>query len=105
MPGFNPKQMEKMMKQMGIKNTPIEAKRVVIETGEGNLVIGDPQVMMVEMHGQKTFQVSGDVSEEGASSDGDIRMVMEKTGKSRGEAEAALEKSGGDIAGAILSLS
>ncbi|PIN83313.1 hypothetical protein COV61_03470, partial [Candidatus Micrarchaeota archaeon CG11_big_fil_rev_8_21_14_0_20_47_5] len=30
-PGVNPKQMEQMMRQMGIKSEEIKAKRVIIE--------------------------------------------------------------------------
>lgn len=106
MPSMNPKQMERMMKQMGIKNTQLEAKRVVIEGDGGRVVIDNPQVTMIEMGGQKTFQIMGEAREEkdDDNSEEDIKVVMEKTGKSKEEAQRALEETDGDIAEAILKL-
>ncbi len=107
---MNPKQMEGMMKQMGIKSKPIDAKEVIIKTGEGELVISNPQVTEITMQGVKTFQIMGDVSERAggpakAYTEDDIKLVMEKTGCSKEKVEGALEKSGGDIAAAIVELS
>jgi nascent polypeptide-associated complex subunit alpha len=99
---MDPKKMEAAMRQLGIKSEPIEAKSVVIETSSGKLVIDNPQVVQITMQGQKSFQISGDVRSE--SSGDDVKMVMEQAGCSEDEAKAALEKSGGDIAQAILSL-
>lgn len=100
--GMDPKKMEAAMRQLGIKSEPIEAKSVIIETASGRLVIDNPQVVQITMQGQKSFQISGDVRSE--SSGDDLRMVMEQAGCSEEDARAALEKSGGDIAEAILSL-
>ena len=97
--------MDALMKQMGIKSEPIEASSVVIETPSGKIVIEQPQVVQVTMQGQKTFQISGVVRTEEKSSEEDVKLVMEQAGCSEEEARAALEKSGGDIAQAILSLS
>jgi nascent polypeptide-associated complex subunit alpha len=99
---MDPKKMEAAMRQLGIKSEPIEAKSVIIETPSGRLVIDNPQVVQVTMQGQKSFQISGDVRSD--SSGDDVRMVMEQANCSEEEAKAALEKSGGDIAEAILSL-
>jgi nascent polypeptide-associated complex subunit alpha len=106
---INPKQIQGMMKRMGIAQTQIDAKRVVIEQEDGvNLVIENPSVMKINMQGQETFQISGDISEESAEeevfSEQDVETVMEKTGKSKEEARQALEDNEGDIAGAIISL-
>jgi len=100
--GMDPRKMEAAMRQLGIKSEPIEAKSVIIETPTGRLVIDNPQVVQVTMQGQKSFQISGDVRSE--SSGDDVKMVMEQAGCSEADARAALEKSGGDIAEAILSL-
>jgi len=100
--GMDSRKMEAAMRQLGIKSEPIEAKSVIIETASGRLVIDNPQVVQVTMQGQKSFQISGDVRSE--SSGDDVKMVMEQAGCSDAEARAALEKSGGDIAEAILSL-
>jgi len=103
-PTLNPRQMERLMKQMGIKNENISAKRVVIETDSGKLIIEKPQVMKVMMAGNESFQISGEVREE-KEENNDVKIIMEKTGKSKEEAEKALEECGGDIAEAILRLS
>ena len=105
MPNMDPKQMQQMMRQMGISTKEIPAKRVVIE-GEGeNIVIEEPQVMEISAQGQSSFQVSGKVSREESISEEDVKLVMEKSGASREKAIEALKKSKGDIAEAILSLS
>jgi nascent polypeptide-associated complex subunit alpha len=103
--GVDPRKMDALMKQMGIRSEQIEADSVVIETPSGRIVIEQPQVMQVTMQGQKSFQISGVVRTEDKSSEDDAKMVMEQTGCSEEEAKAALEKSGGDIAQAIVSLS
>lgn len=124
LPSMNPKQMAKLMSQMGIKNTEVPAVRVVIEKeGGSRLVVTEPSVMLVEMQGQKSFQVSGNVSEEEAGAAGDsgegseahakkeaasepsdAEVVMQQTNASREDAERALKESNGDIAEAIMLL-
>lgn len=103
--GMDPKKMQAMMRQMGIKSEEIPSSKVVIETESGALVIENPQVVKVTMQGQTSFQISGDVKKEERISDEDIKMVMEQAGCSDEDARAALEKNEGDIAQAILSLS
>ena len=104
---LDPKKMQAVMKQMGIKQEEIDALRVVIETPEKNIIVEPASVQKIVMQGQESFQVTGEAREEtresGISED-DIRMVMEKTGKSEDEARKALEKTH-DIAEAILELS
>jgi len=58
------------------------------------------------MQGQETYQVTGEAREEEEEvfSSEDVEMVVEKTGKSGEEVRAALEKSEGDIAEAIIGL-
>lgn len=64
MPGINPAQMKAMMKQMGIKQEEIDASRVVIEKSEGGkIIIDNPNVVKVNMSGNESFQITGDVSE------------------------------------------
>lgn len=104
--GMNPKQMERMMQQMGIKTTPIDATEVVIRKKDGSeLVISAPQITQIEMQGQKSLQVSGNFSERaGGPSEDDIKLVMEQAKCSREKALAALREAKGDIAEAILKL-
>jgi nascent polypeptide-associated complex subunit alpha len=102
---MDPKNMQKMMKQMGIKSEDIDSSKVTIELKEGGrLVVFEPSVVQIEMQGQKTFQISGKVHEENDAGEDDIKMVMEAAGCSREEAQAALRETGGDIAEAIIHL-
>jgi nascent polypeptide-associated complex subunit alpha len=103
--GMDPKKMQAMMRQMGIKSEDISSHRVIIETESGSIIIDEPQVVQITMQGQKSFQISGTVRTEVKISEEDVKMVMEQAGCSEAEAKDALEKSGGDIAQAILSLS
>ncbi len=104
--GVNPAQMKGMMKKMGISQVELPVRRVVFEMADGNLIVDNPNVMKIKMQGQESFQVTGDISEEAAEafSDEDVKMVVSQTEKSEDEVRAALEKSDGDIAEAIISL-
>jgi len=118
-PGLDPKKMQAMMKQLGIKQEEIDATRVIIEKEDGKIIIDNPSVIKVNMQGQETFQISGNIKEEenedqeaneedkeeAEESEKDIEMIMEKTGKSKEEVALALEKNEGDIASTILELS
>ena len=108
MRGMNPRQMQNLMKQMGIKSRNIPATEVVIRTTEGELIIKEPQVTEIVMQGIKTYQVMGEVTERTAPakkySDEDVKLIMEKTGRSKEEVEKALEETNGDLAEAILKL-
>ena len=42
LPGVNPRQMQQMMKKMGIKQEEIPAYSVIIKTQQGDLVIDNP---------------------------------------------------------------
>jgi len=106
-PGLNPKKMNAIMKQMGISQEGIDAKRVIIETNEKNIIIENPSVTKINMQGQDTFQITGEVSEEEIedSLEEDIKTIMEKSNCSEEDAKKALEESGGDLTEAILKLS
>tara|TARA_Y100000310_G_C20646348_1_gene796826 strand:- start:453 stop:779 length:327 start_codon:yes stop_codon:yes gene_type:complete len=103
-PGINPKDMQKAMKKMGVRQEEISAKEVVIKTNDKNLVIKDPQVMKVNMMGQETFQISGEIMEESGVSEEDVNTVALQADVSEEEARKALEKNKGDLAEAILDL-
>lgn len=108
-PGMNPRKMQQAMKKMGIAQVEIEATEVIIKTPEKDLIITNPQVSKVNMMGQETFQVVGQVEEREKEttpeiSEEDIKTVVEQTGVSEEEAKAAIESSKGDLAQAILDL-
>jgi len=111
-PGINPKKMQAIMSQMGIKQEEINANRVIIETPEKNIIINNPSVVKIDMKGQENFQISGDLSEEANSSKEiidntkeDIKTIMEKTNCLEQEAKLAYKKANNDLTEAILSLS
>ncbi len=102
---FNPKQIEKAMKQMGIQTIEIPSTEVIIKTSDGELVISNPQVSKVSMGGQETYQIVGHAEERSVEkfSKDDIQMVVDQTGCSEEDARKSLEETG-DIAEAILRL-
>lgn len=102
--GLNPKNMEKMMKQLGVKQEPIDAEEVVIKCKDKNLVIKNPNVIKVDMMGKETYQVVGDVQEVDKINEEDVKIVIEQTNVSREKAKEVLEKNKGDIAKSILEL-
>lgn len=105
MRGLNPKMMQQAMKKMGVQQQEIEASEVIIKTSDKTLVISNPNVMKVNMMGQESFQITGEVSEQRSGidiSEDDINTVVEQANVSKEEASGALEETDGDIAEAIL---
>ena len=123
--GMNPKQMQQLMKQMGIKSDQVPASKVTIHKKDGStIVIEDPSVIAIDMKGDKSFQISGkvvegggegeapadgemeevEVEEAGAYTEKDVDLVAEQAKTSKDKAKAALEESNGDIAEAIMKL-
>lgn len=100
------KQIEKMAKKMGMQMQEIDAEEVIIRTSDKEIVISNPSVSRVNMMGQDTFQISGEVSERSKEkfSQEDVDVVKEKTGASEDEIRRALEETG-DLAEAIIKLS
>ena len=103
-PGMNPRDMQKAMKRMGVKQEEINASEVIIKCSDKELVLKDPQVLKVNMMGQESFQISGDVIERVSVKEEDVKTVMDQTGVSNEKALESLEESDGDIAEAIISL-
>ncbi len=108
-PGMNSRKAAQMMKKMGIQQVEIPATEVIIKTPEKEIVITEPQVSKVNMMGQETFQIMGNINERELSTEPkineeDIKTVMEQAGVTEEEAKKAIEDSKGDLAKAILSL-
>ena len=99
------KQMEKMMRQMGIKTQEIDAEEVIIRTPSKEIVVENPQVTKINMGGQDTLQVIGKIVEKEKEkfSKEDIETITSQTGATEEEARKALEEEG-DMAAAILKL-
>ena len=107
-PGMNPREMQKAMKRLGIRQEEIDAELVIIKTAEKDFVIKNPHVSKVNMMGQETFQVVGDITEVEKNdveiNEGDIATVIEQTSCTKEEALEALQESSGNLAEAILKL-
>ena len=111
---MDPRQMRRMMKQMGIETEELEGvEEVIIRTAEKEYHFSEAQVTKVVAQGQITFQVVGKPEEraKGSVEGGkpaipmeDIKLVAERAGVSEEEARQALEECGGEPAEAIIKL-
>lgn len=121
---MNPRKMKQMMEQMGIDIKDIDAEEVVIRTADEELVFSDAEVQRMDAQGQQTYQVIGspetrergagetaieageadEAEEEAGGADipeGDIEIVVQRTGVSEEDARDALEAVNGDLAAAV----
>ncbi len=95
-----------------LKAKEIDAYEVIIKTNEGDFVIEEPQVMAMEIQGQKMLQVIGEMKkveekkerEEELFSEEDVQLVIQQTGCTEDEARRALEEANGEPAEAIISI-
>jgi nascent polypeptide-associated complex subunit alpha len=105
---MNPKQMERMMRKMGLQMEEVkDAKRVVIETETKEIIIDNPSITIMNVQGEKTFQIQGSTSEKTLKEEipqEDIELVMAQTGVDEAAAKKALEDAGGEPAEAIINL-
>jgi len=107
--GMNPRQMKKLMRQLGIKMEELEGVKEVVLRLEGReIVLKNPVVTVMVVQGEKTYQIvpeSEEVREVLEIPEEDIQLVMEQAGVDRETALNALKETKGDIAEAILKLS
>lgn len=109
-PGINPRQMQKMMKKMGMQQVEIDAKEVIIKCEDKDIVISNPNVSKVNVMGQETYQVVGEAHERSPEeetteiNEDDIKTVIDQTSVDHDKARKTLEEAKGDIAEAILKL-
>jgi nascent polypeptide-associated complex subunit alpha len=110
----NPREAKRMMQRMGMNMDAVEGvTEVVIRTSSREIFIQEPEVAILQVQGQKIYQVAGGTVVERAPtvekkaqviSEEDARLVADQTGKSLEEAKKALEECQGDLAKAILFL-
>jgi nascent polypeptide-associated complex subunit alpha len=88
-----------------------DVEQVVFKTGSKEIIVENPEVTVMEMQGQKIFQVMGDrITEKAVEKDvkipeEDVQLVVTQANVSPDQARAALEQTKGDLAQAILLLS
>ena len=110
---MNPRNAKRMMQKMGMNMGEMpDVQEVIFRTRNKEIVVENAQVAVIDMGGQRIFQVTGDVNErvletqasKVAILEEDAQLVADQTGKSIEEAKRALETSDGDLAKAILLL-
>jgi len=114
---MNPRETKRMMQRMGMNMDSVpDVEQVIIRTSSKEIVVEQPEVAILEMQGQKIFQViGGQITEKAPErkataapaftvSEEDVQLVADQTGKSPDAARKALEECEGDLAKAILLL-
>lgn len=90
-----------------------DVQQVVLRTSVKEIIVEEPDVAVLNLKGQRVFQVTGGKITEKAIAgeerklsfpEEDVRLVADQTGKSFEEAKKALEETEGDLARAILLL-
>jgi len=116
---MNPREQKRMMQRMGMNMDNVDdVNQVIIRTTSKDIIIDEPEVAILQVQGQKMYQIiGGQVSEQAPGNltaiapakplftDEDAQLVADQTGKSLEKAKEALEECGGDLAKAILLLS
>jgi nascent polypeptide-associated complex subunit alpha len=103
-PKVNPRQMKKMMRQLGMEMEELEAEEVVIKLRDGEIVIRDPHVNVVKAQNQKTYQITGGEVMKQEIPEDDVKLVASQAGVGEDAALKALEDADGDLAKAIMRL-
>ncbi|MDT7895054.1 MAG: nascent polypeptide-associated complex protein [Desulfurococcales archaeon] len=110
-----PRDLERQLRKMGLKVEELRGvKLVLIETEDKEIMIEEPQVLVMTLKDQKIFQVIGTKVKEVREaetkkeetvisiSEDDIKFVAEQAGITYEKAKEILEKAGGDIAKALM---
>jgi len=107
----SPREARRMMKRLGLSMDEVpDVQEVIIRTSSKDIVIEEPEVAVLDMYGQKIFQVIGErivekaVEKKITIPEEDVKLVADQTGRSMEEARKALEETEGDLARAILLL-
>src|SRR4030067_1662193 len=95
---MNPREAKRMMQRMGMNMDSVpDVEQVIIKTSSKEITIEQPEVAILEMQGQKIFQVIGGKITEGAPertasgaskpavSEEDVRLVAGQTGENAHE--------------------
>ena len=115
--GINPKQLNAMMKSMGIQMEDIDdVEEVVIRTADKEIVLTEASVSKMTAKGEVTWQVMGKETTRPRQPaapaapvklevrDEDVDFVAQQAGVSKEEARKALEAANGEPAEALLKL-
>ncbi|MCK4933191.1 nascent polypeptide-associated complex protein [Candidatus Bathyarchaeota archaeon] len=105
---------KRLMKRMGLSMDAMpDVEQVIFKMDRKEIIVEEPEVAILNLKGQKVFQVTGGKIFERALvhekkkitiPEEDVKLVADQTGRSVDEARHALEESEGDLAKAILLL-
>ena len=112
------RELKRIMGKFGVNTKEVEdVKEVILKTSTKEIIIQDPMVTLLEVQGQKIFQIFGEKVEEKTLSeelkllegdekisDEDVLLVAQQANVDFEEAKAALKECKGDLAQAILML-
>lgn len=102
---MNPKKLEKLMKQFGMRLQEIAADEVIIKCGTYQIRITKPEVAVMNVMGRNVYQITGEEKREALEpKEEDIKLVMEKTGKDRKTVVEKLKELNNDLVRAIIEL-
>jgi nascent polypeptide-associated complex subunit alpha len=113
---ISPREARRLMSRMGVKMEALDGvNKVVIYMAGKELLIEEPNVMVMEVGGQRVFQITGRVSEKTVEkaeetpekpeiSEEDVMLLASQTGVSVEEARKALKEAGGNLASALILL-
>jgi len=108
----SPREAKRMMQRMGLSMGEMpDVQEVVFKTSTKEIIIENPEVAIMEMRGQKIFQVTGEkiveklIEKKVTIPEEDVQLVATQAKVSVEEARDALEQTKGDLAQAILLLS
>ena len=111
---MSPREAKRMMQRMGLSMGEMpDVQQVIFKTSSKEIIVENPEVAVMEMHGQKIFQVTGvkivekalEKKEKVTIPEEDVQLVATQAKVSLEHARAALEQTNGDLAQAILLLS
>jgi len=109
---ISPREAKRMMQRMGLSMGEMpDVQQVVFKTSTKEIIVENPEVAIMEMHGQKIFQVTGEkivekqIEKKVAIPEEDVQLVATQAKVSVEEARETLEQTKGDLAQAILLLS
>jgi len=108
----SPREAKRMMQRMGLSMGEMpDVQQVIFKTSTKEIVVENPAVAVLDMKGQKIFQVTGEkivekaIEKKVTIQEEDVQLVATQAKVSVEEARAALEQTKGDLAQAILLLS
>ncbi|MGC9148457.1 MAG: nascent polypeptide-associated complex protein [Sulfolobales archaeon] len=105
--------LERQLRRLGVKVSNIDdVSSVLIETRDKEIILENPQVIVMEFKGQKIYQIIAssektiNLTQQSSDSvkitDEDIEFIVQQTGLNKEEAKQLLIRAGGDIAKALM---